>query len=397
MKLGLHTMYSDQWIAGLLYLENIIQNLRTLPESLQPQIELFLPRHIRTSHVMALKNCVQAINFFDHPECGRSKTLSFPQRFLRNFDRVIGERLSFESTLKKRRIDIIYPVQEVPSAPLSIPWIGWIPDFQHRRLPEYFNLEDRTERDARFKALIEQSSHLVVSSEDARKDLFDFYDCPPAKVSVYHFCVTPERSWFSEKTKATLVHFQLPQKYLYFPGQFWRHKNHLNLFKAILSLKKNGISDIALVLTGKDHDYRSPEYGQKLKDFIKDHHLESNIYPLGLLSRKEQIQIMRAAAAVVQPSYFEGWSMLVEESRTLGKRLYLSDIPVHREQKPPRSTYFDPHDPEDLAARLLRDWPTLTPGPDQEIEKECTALSHPISVKRGREFLAILNKVLQPG
>jgi len=48
--------------------------------------------------------------------------------------------------------------------------------------------------------------------------------------------------------------------------------------------------------------------------------------------------------------------------------MLLSDIPVHREQAPPRSRYFDPADPEDIAVALLDAFREGRPGPDAELE-----------------------------
>jgi glycosyltransferase involved in cell wall biosynthesis len=43
----------------------------------------------------------------------------------------------------------------------------------------------------------------------------------------------------------------------------------------------------------------------------------------------------------------------VEEAKSLGKFVVVSDIPVHREQAPARGMFFDPSDPNSLANILL--------------------------------------------
>ena len=73
---------------------------------------------------------------------------------------------------------------------------------------------------------------------------------------------------------------------------------------------------------------------------------------LGVVPRSDYIQLVRAAALVVQPSRYEGWSSVVEDARALGKRMVLSDIAVHVEQEPPGSIYFRTGDADDLARRL---------------------------------------------
>ena len=68
---------------------------------------------------------------------------------------------------------------------------------------------------------------------------------------------------------------------------------------------------------------------------------------------------MRAAALIIQPSFFEGWSTSIEDSKALGRPLVCSDIPVHREQVPDALGFFDPMKPEILADLLAKIYPDL--------------------------------------
>jgi glycosyltransferase involved in cell wall biosynthesis len=70
----------------------------------------------------------------------------------------------------------------------------------------------------------------------------------------------------------------------------------------------------------------------------------------------------------LQPSLFEGWSTTVEEAKSLGKKLLLSDIAVHREQNPPESVFFDPKNSEELAAKMLKLFTDTSAGPDAALE-----------------------------
>jgi glycosyltransferase involved in cell wall biosynthesis len=75
---------------------------------------------------------------------------------------------------------------------------------------------------------------------------------------------------------------------------------------------------------------------------------------LGIVPYEHMLALMRYSVAVINPSLFEGWSTVVEESRALGKEILLSDIVVHREQNPPRGRYFNTHIADDLAT-LMKD------------------------------------------
>ena len=114
----------------------------------------------------------------------------------------------------------------------------------------------------------------------------------------------------------------------------------------------------------------------------------------GLLPRSHQIQIVRRAVALVQPSLFEGWSAVVEDARTFGKRIYLSDLAVHREQDPPDAVFFDAHAPEQLADLIAGDWSQLRPGPDPERERQAFAEQTLRARLFAQTFLGILDKAL---
>ena len=80
--------------------------------------------------------------------------------------------------------------------------------------------------------------------------------------------------------------------------------------------------------------------------------------------------LSRDSAAQINPSLFEGWSTTVEEAKSMGKRILLSRIPVHVEQDPPGGEYFDPHDPDELAALMEEAFTREDPEGDRRLADE---------------------------
>jgi glycosyltransferase involved in cell wall biosynthesis len=70
----------------------------------------------------------------------------------------------------------------------------------------------------------------------------------------------------------------------------------------------------------------------------------------------DMMSLMRHAVAVINPSKFEGWSTTVEEAKSMGKAVVLSDIAVHKEQAPHRAAFFPADDAEMLARKLAEVW-----------------------------------------
>jgi len=103
-------------------------------------------------------------------------------------------------------------------------------------------------------------------------------------------------------------------------------------------------------------DPRWPDHFREMAEMIDSFGLTEQVHILGAVPRAAQIGLMREAVAVIQPSRFEGWSTVVEEARALGSRLLLSSFPVHLEQSPPRTSFFSPDSPSELAELMRQAW-----------------------------------------
>jgi glycosyltransferase involved in cell wall biosynthesis len=382
----------DKWIAGINYSHNLIRALHHLPPDERPRLDFFFGPADDLSHHQEL-GALHPSRFY---YCFRKKT--------RLYDKVYDAkqsllRLRWPRSLEGLAADLrpkaVFPAQGSLGGDFPVPWIGWIPDFQHKLFPQFFQKEELDRRDMNYERLLNESWHTVVSSRESYQDLTRFFPGFGKKTSVLSFCTVPDETWYHVDPRLVVKKFGLPDKFLIFPSQFWMHKNHGAVLKALAILKDKGFPDVALVCTGFTQDIRRPEYFDSLKKFIEDNDLSKNVFILGLLPRLEQIQLMRAAAAVLQPSYFEGWSSLVEDARVLGKRIFVSDIPIHREQDPPDACFFPPDDAPALADRIAREWIRLQPGPDIGKEKVILKDHRPRVEAFARTFLGIVEQAAQ--
>lgn len=235
--------------------------------------------------------------------------------------------------------------------------IFWIPDFQHKNLPEFFSEEELARKDANFLQVTELPNSLVLSSADANNDLKHFYPDHKCDVKVVHFVsyIEPEvRAITPELEQKVAEKFDLKKKYIYLPNQFWQHKNHIVAVRAIELIKsRNELTDYDFVFTGNLEDYRNPEYIEQLKAIMTAPAVADSIKLLGFVERTEQLCIMKNAAFVVQPSLCEGWGTVLEDAKVLDKTVLLSNIPVHVEQKNEKCRLFDPYNPHELADIMI--------------------------------------------
>ncbi len=244
----------------------------------------------------------------------------------------------------------------------------WIPDFQHLHLSYLFTQQELEERSRRYLDGCRYADIVFLSSKNAQHDLESFAPQYLSKSRISNFVANvPERLWTLDPN-SLCSKYQLPEKFFYLPNQFWKHKNHVVVFEALKLLQSEGIAPV-IVCTGNPTDYRNPDYFRQLKEKLVELGIDGQVHILGLVDHDDVLLLIRQCVALINPSLFEGWSTTVEECKSIGKRTILSDIEVHREQQPPNSRYFPPHDAEALSIVLREVWEESPPGPDPVMEQ----------------------------
>jgi glycosyltransferase involved in cell wall biosynthesis len=279
--------------------------------------------------------------------------------------------------------------------------ISWIPDFQYLHLPHLFPGLDPQRETQRMCQMVDNCDVLILSSQSALSDLRGI---APAQAlthaRVLHFVSQP--GWRDRNPDTAPPITALEAKYDFrgrfflLPNQFWQHKNHQVVFEAVRRLKARG-GEVMLLCTGNPRDYRNrggTPYIDGLREFIRNNDLERNIRILGLIDYDDVLVLMRHCLALLNPSRFEGWSSTVEEGRSLGQRLVLSNIPVHLEQNAPRARYFDPDDPEALAGILGEIWNAPVEQPSAEALHELPADLQRRTIAYGKGYLEIVEALV---
>jgi glycosyltransferase involved in cell wall biosynthesis len=345
-RLGLIFGYDDQWIGGTYYTLNLIQSFKTLPDDLQPNIVVFSTQADFQRLSQEVSYPYLTFEFLD-------------ERPLPNWQRGINRlsvKLSGRKIIKrtyKGQLDALFLFQHcgyLESVPMARR-IYWIPDFQDKHLPQFFTAEGLQKKDQRSRWIAANAHQLILSSEAVYADWKKFYPEHHCKVSVVHFAVThPPYQHLS--IDALRARYNLPEVYFFSPNQFWAHKNHLVVIKAAQQLKQAG-TPVVIGFSGKENDNRNPGYTESLKQYVAAHQLEDVVRFLGFLDRAEQLQLMKYARAIIQPSRFEGWSTVIEDAMAMNQPVIASDLEVNKEQLGEKGWYFGADAPEALAEHLL--------------------------------------------
>jgi glycosyltransferase involved in cell wall biosynthesis len=355
------------WIAGIEYIKNIAIALGSLPPEVRSTFDLLLLCSRTTNEDIQKQVKPYLDELLYEEDCLQSRTLFNRIRWkgLQALSGQFSPRL--DRFLKARKIDFVYPYLSSNAANQPYRSAECIFDLQHKYLTQFFSAEELLSRDGWFAKVAAQAGKIVVNSQSAESDLQNFFPASIGKTRVLCFKTVPISQWFDGHPESVQKEYCLPDKFFLISNQFWQHKNHLLVFKALALLKQEAIYPV-VVCTGHIYDNRKPDYSDIILQNIHKLGISQQVYLLGLIPKFDQIQLMRRASAVIQPSLFEGWSTLVEDARLLGKSIILSDLPVHIEQNPPNSVLFECESPAGLAQLMGDWWKKAAPGPDLQQE-----------------------------
>ena len=149
--------------------------------------------------------------------------------------------------------------------------------------------------------------------------------------------------------------YNFSSNFFFLPNQYWAHKNHIVVLKALNYLRqKNKNNNILILSTGSNDDQKGFQNYERLKEFIAINKLKSNYKYLGIVPYHELMSLMYHSIAVINPSKFEGRSSTVEQAKSIGKNNFVKNK-IHYEQNPKRGLFFYPDDNIKLAEILFNE------------------------------------------
>lgn len=343
-KIGVLFNFSGSWLGGVYYIQNIIKTLNYLDDKDKPEIIVFY-----TNELSSFANSIE----YPYLKLVPWNFINTYKGYLKSW--FAKKNIFVNDIINKYSLDGVYPLYDHPLMDKGLKGkilAAWFPDLQHKFYPNYFNKINLILREARVKLILRNASVLVVSSNDVASHFKKFYRIPSKlKIHVLPFVSIIDNFNFDNFSQLKL-RYNLPDEYYMVSNQFYEHKNHIIIMKALSLLKKNG-SNIHVVLTGKMQDYRNPKYIEQLKKEIQESKIADCISLLGVIPREDQLCLIENAKAVIQPSLFEGWSTVIEDAKSLQVPVISSNIEVHKEQLEEKGVYFDPTSEEELAAILI--------------------------------------------
>lgn len=345
-KIGFIINYRlDGWLGVTNYYKNLFN---TIQKNNQKNCEIV----ILTDFLMTK----QEEKNFKNIKIIKSKLFDRKSRFNKLFNLlsvlIIGKNYFIENFLIKNDISIISHTHYLGKNS-KVPSLKWFPDFQELKYPNNFSFRQKIARKADVILASKHATKILVSSKSVQKGLKKINQNAYLKSSILYHTTNIDKKIKPMKLKELKKKFKIKKKYFYLPNQYWKHKNHIVVFKAIKELKKRGYN-INLVTTGNSNDYRFPDHYSNLKIFMKNEKLEKNILYLGIIPIKYVYSLIKNSIAVINPSFFEGWGNTLEYAINLKKIAIISNIDVHREKISKNKLLFNPKNHIKLSNIMLK-------------------------------------------
>lgn len=348
-----------QWAGGYHYQLNLFRILRDCRKTgIQPV--LFTGQDVSEAELRVFRPLLMNENIV------RSAVFDQSRKEKKLFQALLfGTDSRAEKLYRQNRIDVVFESAAYHGRNFPLPTVAWLPDFQHRLLPDMFGAVAYWKREIGFRAQIATAARIMLSSEAAKEDCETFYPPARGRISVVPFAVKIPQEAIPPNRHTVRIHYNIPEPFIYLPNQFWRHKNHSMVIEA-LKLLKDQEKSVVVAASGESLDPRHPGLYGQLKSSVRNYGLEKNFLFLGAIPYEHVLSLMQTCLAVVNPSLVEGWSTTVEEAKSLQAPLILSDIAVHREQAGKMALFFNPTSASALAQALDKSASGYLPEPAQD-------------------------------
>jgi len=256
----------------------------------------------------------------------------------------------FERYLVGKDIDLVYFLS--PSSWSTylekLNYIITVWDLCHRDMPEFPEVyENRVfeRREAGFNKFLARAVAVIVDSKLGRDNVVRRYMIDESRIHILPF--SPAFSVRNIKQKADTNikgKFNIVDDYIFYPAQFWAHKNHAYILQGIKILKDEYNTNVSVVFSGGDAgnlDY--------IKRLTHELGLESQVFFLGFVDNADMIALYKGSIALVMPTYFGPTNIPPLEAFTLGVPVLYSDLPGLRDQVGSSALLMDLENPSSMS------------------------------------------------
>jgi glycosyltransferase involved in cell wall biosynthesis len=273
------------------------------------------------------------------------------------------QALSGSSWLERQfsmfKVDIVF-FPTVSGLPLLLERMNFIfslLDLCHRDHPEFPEVRDNWQFEGRerlLRSVLPKSTAVLVDAVAGKRNVIRCYGLDAARVHVFPFAPSIaltagshelDRDRIDVKTK-----YGLSTDYLFYPAQFWPHKNHVYLLDGMRALEDVYGIRMSAIFVGSDAGGNLAY----IKRVAQELGLEERVRTPGYVEDREMPYLYRQAFALAMPTYFGPTNLPPMEAFSLGVPVIYSDRSDLRAQVGQAALLVDLSDPRSLADRIYR-------------------------------------------
>jgi glycosyltransferase involved in cell wall biosynthesis len=255
------------------------------------------------------------------------------------------------SLLRDMSVDLLFCPFTAPTySEYGIPTVCTIYDLQYKTYPEFFAAEDLAHRDHTFTEACRMATTLTAISDYSRDSAIIHGNLNPSRIRTIYPRMAQRIAPGVESDKGVLARLGLiPQQYLIYPANFWKHKNHEILLTAFgMACHGKLAADIKLVCTGvmgaRQEWLMSAAHTMNLSDRA--------LFP-GYLQTAELTALMANCAGMVFPSLYEGFGLPLIEAMAAGIPVACSNTTSLPEVAADAAILFNPCVPTQIVQAML--------------------------------------------
>ncbi|MBT3981966.1 MAG: glycosyltransferase family 4 protein [Bacteriovoracaceae bacterium] len=273
--------------------------------------------------------------------------------WLRIFSKFNLEKKKIETDLiNNQGVDLIYFLS--PSLLALdfniIPYVFTVWDLCHRdfnEFPEVRNATQFNEREMLYSTVLKKAVAVTAVSKHLSSTIVDRYGVDSERVKVVNLLP-------GIHTQESLGNVDIKQKYglsndyIFYPAQFWPHKNHIYILKALRFLKENHNQKVDAIFSGISKGNSGYIKARALEYGISD-----QIHDIGFVNGAEIPYLYKQSLSLVMPTYFGPSNIPPLEAFHFKTPVCYSDLPGLRDQVGDAAFLMDLNQPESLTKHIL--------------------------------------------
>ncbi|MFY0651333.1 MAG: glycosyltransferase family 4 protein [Cyclobacteriaceae bacterium] len=273
------------------------------------------------------------------------------KRKIRNFGKSVKDTNgALHNTATQLDISIIwFPTYRFEKT--DIPYIYTIWDLQHRLQPVFPELLDNStweKRELHYDHILKKAAYILTGTKAGKNEIINFYDVDSSRIKLLPHPIPQLNAVAKELSFEIIEKLGIESPYILYPSQFWPHKNHIRLLKALKILIHEKGLKMCLVLTGSNQGNQN-----FIEEKIREYGLDEYVHILGFIGSEELSALYQNALALTYVTLFGPENLPPLEAMSLGCPAIVSNVSGSMEQYGDNVLYFDKLDHVDLSRKII--------------------------------------------